>query len=203
MAATAVAVTTAAAIMGEATMAATIMVEIITAAGIVAAAIMVEVITAAAITAAIIMVDTTARTGAAMLFIMAHIGAATVTAATGTAAGGGAVTASARAGAGLLPGMFGSATKMINGKPAPAGFPSSRADFADRTGRLEPGCFASSVFRNNSARPQPGSSFHCRVRGYGHDRYPATTAIGVISTMISGTAKLAAVSKVLAGKSLP
>ena len=75
------------------------------------AAIMVEVITAAAITAAIIMMDTTARTGAAMLFIMAHIGAATVTAATGTAAGGGAAMASARAGAGLLPGMFGSATK--------------------------------------------------------------------------------------------
>ena len=34
-------------------------------------------------------------------------------------------------------------------------------------------------------------------------RYPATTAIGVISTMISGTAKQAAVSNVLAGKSLP
>ena len=81
------------------------------------------------ITAVVIMVDTTARTGAAMLFIMAHIGAATVTAATGTAAGGGAVTASARAGGGLLPGMFGSATKMIDGKPAPAGFPSSQSGF--------------------------------------------------------------------------
>jgi hypothetical protein len=33
--------------------------------------------------------------------------------------------------------------------------------------------------------------------------YPATTAIGVISTMMSGTAKLAAVSRVLAGKSPP
>jgi hypothetical protein len=33
--------------------------------------------------------------------------------------------------------------------------------------------------------------------------YPSTTAIGVISTMISGTAKQAAVSKVLAGKSVP
>ena len=31
----------------------------------------------------------------------------------------------------------------------------------------------------------------------------ATTAIGVISTMMSGTAKLAAVSSVLAGKLLP
>jgi hypothetical protein len=35
------------------------------------------------------------------------------------------------------------------------------------------------------------------------DDYPATTAIGVISTMISGTAKPAAVSNVLAGNSLP
>ena len=33
--------------------------------------------------------------------------------------------------------------------------------------------------------------------------YPLTTAIGVISTMISGTAKQATVKSVLAGKSLP
>jgi len=76
MAATAVAVTTAAAIMVVATMAAAITAVVIT-----AVVIMVD-----TITAAIIMVDTTARTGAAMLFIMAHIGAATVTVATGTAA---------------------------------------------------------------------------------------------------------------------
>ena len=141
------------------------------------AAIMVEVITAAAITAAIIMMDTTARTGAAMLFIMAHIGAATVTAATGTAAGGGAVTASARAGDGLLPGMFGSATKIVTG---------SRHRPASRSSRA-----SSSGIRFTQCRAAVA------------DRYPATTAIGVISTMISGTAKLAAVSKVLAGKSLP
>ena len=118
MAATAVAVTTAAVITAVAITA------VVITAGHQAVVIMVD-----TITAAIIMVDTTARTGAAMLFIMAHIGAATVTAATGTAAGGGAVTASARAGGELLPGMFGSATKMIDGKPAPAGFPSSQSGF--------------------------------------------------------------------------
>jgi hypothetical protein len=182
MAATAVAVTTAAAITAVVTMAA-----------VITAAIMVEVITAAAITAAIIMVDTTARTGAAMLFIMAHIRAATVTAATGTAAGGGAVTASARAGAGLLPGMFGSATKMINGKPAPAGFPSSQSK--------SPGLRVCEI-RHQTPRGLTPISFQS-IRATAADDYPATTAIGVISTMISGTAKLAAVSKVLAGKSLP
>ena len=157
------------------------------------AAIMVEIITAAAITAAIIMMDTTARTGAAMLFIMAHIGAATVTAATGTAAGGGAVTASARAGDGLLPGMFGSATKMINGKPAPAGFPSSQSK--------SPGLRVCEI-RHQTPRGLTPISFQS-IRATAADDYPATTAIGVISTMISGTAKLAAVSKVLAGKPLP
>jgi hypothetical protein len=139
------------------------------------------------------MVDTTARTGAAMLFIMAHIGAATVTAATGTAAGGGAVTASARAGDGLLPGMFGSATKMINGKPAPAGFPSSQSK--------SPGLRVCEI-RHQTPRGLTPISFQS-IRATAADDYPATTAIGVISTMISGTAKLAAVSKVLAGKPLP
>jgi hypothetical protein len=192
MAATAVAVTTAAAIMVVAIMVVGIT-AVVTMAAVITAAIMVEVITAAAITAAIIMVDTTARTGAAMLFIMAHIGAATVTAATGTAAGGGAVTASARAGDGLLPGMFGSATKMINGKPAPAGFPSSQSK--------SPGLRVCEI-RHQTPRGLTPISFQS-IRATAADDYPATTAIGVISTMISGTAKLAAVSKVLAGKPLP
>jgi hypothetical protein len=192
MAATAV-VTTAAVTTAVVTMAVGITAVVTMAAAITAVVIMVEVITAAAITAAIIMVDTTARTGAVMLFIMAHIGAATVTAATGTAAGGGAVTASARAGDGLLPGMFGSATKMINGKPAPAGFPSSQSK--------SPGLRVCEI-RHQTPRGLTPISFQS-IRATAADDYPATTAIGVISTMISGTAKLAAVSKVLAGKPLP
>ena len=123
MAATAVVVTTAAAIMvagitvavtTAAAITAAAIIETIMAAAITVAAIMVEIITVAAITAAIIMVDITALIGTAMLSMMGRIGAATVTADTGMAAGGGAAMASARAGGGLLPAMFGSATKNNN-----------------------------------------------------------------------------------------
>ena len=83
------------------------------------AATAVAVSTAAAITAAIVMVDTTARTGAAMLWLIAHVGRPR---SRPLLARRPVVERlrRRRAGAGLLPGIFGSATKMINGKPAPA-----------------------------------------------------------------------------------
>ena len=82
---------------------------------------------------------------------------------------------------------------MINGKPAPAGFPSSQSK--------SPGLRVCEI-RHQTPRGLTPISFQS-IRATAADDYPATTAIGVISTMISGTAKLAAVSKVLAGKPLP